>query len=262
MENTQIKITAKQYSKPQVSLLTKAMLIAGIAFIILGAASYGWSYLFISTIDYVAQFNIGFLIFILTLISGMVVSMLWTANMFKSGSVILTILCYAVYLLTISVAFGWLFSIAAHFMEMWWLPVIFAITGGVFIIALMIAKLISINSVMTMGKIIGATAIAMSIILIVFLVLMIVFMTTLNEGVGLTMDALTSIIMMAMAVVSFLYVIIDIWQISKISEFQDNTGTDGCKILPWFFGFKLLTDLVNVLFLVLLFIIRLAGRRS
>lgn len=259
MENVQIKITAKQYSKSQVSLMTRSMLIAGIAFLILGACSYGWSVLFANSID-VMPFNTGLLIFLLTLLTGMVVSSLWVVNMFKSGSIGLTMVCYILYILSTSVAFGWLFSLAATGMELWWLPVIFAITGIVFLLTFAIAKIVNINHIITFGKIIGITAIAMAVIMIIFLVLMIVFMTTLNVGVALSIDAIGSLIMMGMAIVSFLYVIIDIWQISKISEFAQYTGTDTGKFLPWFFGFRLLTDLVNILFILLMFIIRFSRR--
>lgn len=260
------QFTKKTYTPSQVSILSKSMLIASIAFIILGAASYGWSVLFHHTLmtDYGATAGIGFAIFFVMLIGGMVTSILWIKNMFSSESMGMTILCYALYILTTSLAFGWLFALGISDdpnKNLWWLPVMFVITGGVFLIALLISKILSINSVLTMGKMIGATAIAMMVFLIVFLVLAIVTATTHNTGVGLAADTICSLIMMGMAVISFLYVIIDIWQISKVSQFNDQTGIEQPKIVAWFFGYRLLTDLVNVLFIVLMFFLRFARRR-
>lgn len=256
------QFTKRTYTPSQVSILSKSMLIASIAFIILGAASYGWSVLFYHTLmtDYGATAGIGFAIFFVMLIGGMVTSILWVKNMFSSGSMGMTILCYALYILTTSLAFGWLFALGMQ-SELWWLPVMFAITGGVFLVALLISKILSINSVLTMGKIIGATAIAMMVFLIVFLVLAIVTATTRSEGVAIATDTICSLIMMGMAVISFFYVIIDIWQISKVSQFNDQTGLEQPKIVAWFFGYRLLTDLVNVLFIVLMFFLRFARRR-
>ena len=250
------QFTKRQYSTSQVSLLTRSMLIASIAFIILGACSYGWSVLFVNSLNY-DDIGVGLGIFFATLISGMVVSILWVKNMFQSHSIGLTLLCYALYILTTSLAFGWLFSLAAHDMALWWLPVIFVIAGGTFLLALLFAKIISFNSVLTMGKVIGATALAMAIFLIIFLVLTIVFAVKPTEGTAMAADTIGSLIMLGMALVSFLYVIIDIWQISKMSEFAAETGQEESKILPWFFGYRLLTDLVNVLFIVLMVVMKL-----
>lgn len=215
--------------------------------------------MFINSLDY-DNIGVGLGIFLATLIGGMVISILWVKNMFQSQNMGLTILCYILYILTTSLAFGWLFSLAANNIELYWLPVIFVITGGIFLLAILFAKILSINGVMTMGKIIGATALSMAVVLIIFLVLTIVFATTRSEGVGLAVDAIGSLIMMAMALVTFLYVIIDIWQISKMSEFSDQSGIQS-NLLAWFFGYRLLTDLVNVLFIVFIFLLRFARRR-
>lgn len=259
MENVQIKITKREYSKSQVSLLTRSMLIAGIAFVIIGACSYGFAKLFENMLG-TTYTPIGLLICLLTLIASMVISSLWTINMFKSGSWGLTITCYLLYILMTSVAFGWIFSLGFN-QQLWWLPVIFAVAGGVFLITFAIAKLMSLRGVVTMGKIIGATAIAMSILMIVFLVIMIVALATQNGGVVLAGDALCSLIMAGMALISFLYIIIDIWRIQKLSQFADEQGIEQTKIMPWLFGFSLLTDLINVVFWMIILFIRLAGRR-
>lgn len=253
------QFTKRQYSASQTTLLTKSMLLASLAFIILGACSYGWSVLFVNSLDY-DNMGIGLGIFFATLISGMVISILWVKNMFQSQSIALTLLCYGLYILTTSLAFGWLFSLAANFMKLWWLPVMFGITGGIFLMAILFSKILSFNSVLTMGKVIGATALSMAVALIIFMVLAIVTSATRSEGTAIAANTIGSLIMIGMAVISFLYVIIDIWQISKMSEFNDEAGVQS-KILPWFFGYRLLTDLVNILFIVFIFILRFARRR-
>lgn len=254
------QFTKRTFTKTQVSLLTKSMLIAGIAFLILGGASFGWMALFTSKLEGNDIYRIGFPIFMITLILGMVVSMMWVANMLKNGSVGLTVSCYLLYILSESVAFGWLFGIADHEGKGSWLGVLFFVVAFAFLMSTLIAKVISFRSIITMGKIMGIVGITMLVSFLMFFILMLVNIFVWNPGVGMAQDTFCLVIMLGMTVVSFLYLIIDIWSISKVSEFQDMTGQEFPKIMTWFCGFRLLTDLVNVLFILLLWLIRFSRR--
>lgn len=253
------QFTKRTYTKSQATLLTKSMLIAGIAFLIIGAASFGFSRVFQ---NYTAGENIttGLAIFIVSLLAGIIVSLLWSANMMKNGSVGLTILCYAIYILTTSIAFGWLFALGFQNSEAYWLPVMFAVVGGIMLIAAMIARVMSVNGLLTMGKIMAATAIVMGIFFLIFFVLLFVIIFA-PSGVGNVLgNAICTGVMMGMSVFAFIYIIADIWMIGKASEFADTTGQEYPAIVTWYFGFKLLTDLVNILFIVLLWILRFGKR--
>lgn len=254
------RFTRKTFSKAQVSLLTKSMAIAGLAFILVGIASYGWSILFDKVFDEAGLMNIGLSICLITLFSSMIVSMLWVANMIKSGSIPLTIACYLFYIASTSVAFGWMFNLAERSVDATWLMFTFVIVGAGFLLATMIAKISSANSIMTMAKVIGIVGFVMSILFIVFLVLLMVSIFVWNPNVGVIGDTLCSIVMLSMTVVSFLYIVIDIWQISMLSEFQQASGQETLEILPWFCGFRLLTDLVNLVFIVIFWMLKFSRR--
>ncbi|MCQ3907359.1 MAG: hypothetical protein MJ219_00980 [Mycoplasmoidaceae bacterium] len=86
----------------------------------------------------------------------------------------------------------------------------FFVVGFVFLFATMIAKIISLRSVITMGKIIGVVGITTMILFLVFFILVIVSAFTLNPGVGIAGDTFCLIIMLCMTIVSFLYLVIDI----------------------------------------------------
>ncbi|MCQ2748312.1 MAG: hypothetical protein MJ223_03770 [Mycoplasmoidaceae bacterium] len=79
-----------------------------------------------------------------------------------------------------------------------------------FILTYFIAKIMSINGVVTFGKIIGATTIAMTFIMLIFMIIMIVFLIKPTEGTAIAANALMAIIMMGMSLISFLYIIIDL----------------------------------------------------
>lgn len=251
------KFTKRTFSTGQSSLLMKSMLIAGAFFILIGIGSLGFTYMFLNV---KVPWNMGFIIFMCTLLGGMISSMLWTVNMFKNGSIGLTILCYLVYVATMSVAFGWLFTLVTAWCGATWCAIAFAIVGGVFLISALMSKLMGLRSALTMGKMIAGISIAMSIFFLAFFIAWIVFMCVPTAGSAVATDAFMWLIMAGMSIVSFLYMIIDIWSISKMSEFAGETGADYGKITPWFFGFKLLTDLINVLLVVIWFILRFARR--
>lgn len=254
------QFTKRTFTKAQVSLLTKSMLIAGIAFLILGGASFGWSALFTDKLAGNELYATGLPIFMITLLAGMIVSMMWIANMLKKGSIGLTIACYALYIFSESVAFGWLFSVAKDKVGGDWIGAMFFVVAFAFLMATLIAKIISFRSVITMGKIIGIVGFTMLIMFLIFFVLMLISLFTWNPNVGAVGDSFCLIIMTCMTVVSFLYLVIDIWSISKISEFQDMSGQEFPRIMSWFCGFRLLTDLVNILFIMIWWLIRFSRR--
>ncbi|XQP55516.1 MAG: hypothetical protein ACOQNY_01770 [Mycoplasmoidaceae bacterium] len=249
------QFTNKTYTKTQVSLLTKSMLISGIAFVIIGLLSFGWAHMF-NNANMATNISMGLPIFLLTLFTGVIVSMLWTKNMVGNGSLGLTLLCYGVYILSTSLAFGWLFALGFE-ADYGWLWAMFLVVGGIFLLATLIAKTASIKSIMTMGKIIGIVGVTMFVFFFAFLIMMIISLAMHNMG---AMDWVCSLIMMGMAVITFLYIVIDIWQISKISEFSSVTDVSYKSIWTWFVGFRLLTDLVNLLFIVFIFFLRFARR--
>lgn len=250
------QFTKKTYTRPQASLLMKSMLIAGIAFVIIGFLSYGFSILFYQTLDSGNRILIGLPICLITLIIGMVVSFMWRANMLKNGSTGLTIAIYAIYMVFTSIAFGWLFSLAMVNSQAYWLPVLFAIVGAIFLLTAGIAKIVSLRGIITMGAIIVITGIVMGLFFITFFIVMMVSLFINPTVTVLASDALCSLIMAAMSLVSFIYIIIDIWSISKLSEFVNESGTEYAKIMPWYCGFRLLTDLVNLLFIAVWYLIR------
>lgn len=250
------QFTKRTYTRPQASLLMKSMLIAGIAFLIIGGLSYGFSEMFWVTLPPSNFIVLGLPICLITLILGMVISLLWRANMLKNGSVGITIGIYLLYIVTTSVAFGWLFALARLNVEAYWLPVMFAIVGGIFLLTAGIAKIISLRGIITMGAIVLIVGIIMGVCFIAFFIVMLVTLFINPMVVVLASDALCSLVMAAIALVSFVYIIVDIWSISKMSEFVNDTGTEYGKIMPWYCGFRLLTDLVNILFIAIWYLIR------
>jgi len=249
------QFTKREFAKTQTTLLTKSMLIAGIFFIIIGLGSWGFSEVFYNK---PLALNVWLPIMLLVMFTSMLISMLWTKVLWQGKAGFTTVLIYAMYVVCESVTFGYLFGLArtAGMNYIW---TAFLVTGGVFALCAAIAKLMSLRGIFTLGSMIGAAAIAMGIMAFVALIVLIVALTG-NRGAMNASNMLFDILMFVMSFITAGYIIIDIWSISKMSEFANYVGEDLNSGFVWFVGYRLLVDLMNVLLIVVWFMIRMFGR--
>ncbi len=257
--------TQKQFNKNQISLLTKSMLISGIGFIIICLLSelFAWAFSFANVQN---QFGLVMGLIFGFLIVSMAISALWAKILWKGKAPGLTFLVYSIYILTMSISFG------AAFNFLWFglgedsypfLCICFAVTGLIFLLIALIAKVISLKGIITYAKIVGVASVIMMALFFAFLITMLVFAFTANPGKGfdLTADAITWMALAFMTLVTFFYIILDIRAIMGLSEFYNYTGSETtAPAVVWYTGFRLLTDLVNVLILVILFALRFIRR--
>lgn len=258
--------TRGQFTKQQTSLLTKSMLIAGIGFMIICGLSelFAWAFSFVHMYDnfgLVMGLTFGFLIV------SIAISMLWVKILWKGKATALTILVYSLYIITMSLAFGAIFNFLWFNEDLGfkftYLASAFAITGGIFLIVALVAKIMSLKAMITYGKIVGVCSIIMMVLFFSFMIAVLVVGLTGRgaEGFNLTADVITWIVLLFMAIATFFYIIVDVKSIMGLSQFNQYTNTDKqAPAIVWYCGFKLLSDLVNVLLLVIIFLARLRGR--
>lgn len=258
--------TRRQFTKQQTSLLTKSMLIAGIGFMIICGLSelFAWAFSFVQMYDnfgLVMGLTFGFLIV------SIAISMMWVKILWKGKATALTILVYSLYIITMSLAFGAIFNFlwfneGLEF-KFTYLAAAFAITGGIFLIVALVAKIMSLKAMITYGKIVGVCSIIMMVLFFAFMIAILVVGLTGQGGQGfnLTADVITWIVLLFMAIATFFYIIVDVKSIMGLSQFNQYTNTDKqAPAIVWYCGFKLLSDLINVLLLVIIFLARLRGR--
>ncbi len=256
-----------QFSKQQTSLLTKSMLIAGIGFMLICGLSelFAWAFSFVeiyNNFGLVMGLTFGFLIL------SIVISILWTKILWKGKATGLTVLVFSLYIITMSVAFGALFNFLwfneeATGFKFTYLAAAFAITGIIFLLVALVAKIMSLRGVITYGKIVGICSIVMMVLFFSFMIAVLVVGLTGSGGQGfvITADVITWIVLIFMAIATFFYIIVDVKSIMGISQFNSYTGVDEkAPAVVWYCGFRLLSDLVNVLLLVIMFLIRIRGR--
>ena len=255
------QFTKKEFTRSQVSLLSKSMLIAGLFFLIIGLGGWGFSYVFT---DPYGRMRTLLPLFLVIMFTGMFISIMWTKVLFSGRGKGAIAAIFAVYTITEALSFGYIFSLLRDVNggNMNLVPVAFAITGGIFLLTVAISKLMTLRSVFTMGKMIGAAAIAMAVLMFISLILAIVAMASGSIGVMKANDTFFMFGMAGLSLITFLYICIDVWTISKMSDFmQYNPEMEGSSIIVWYAGFRLLTDLLNILLIVCWYLLRFAGRR-
>jgi len=252
----------KTFGKSQTSLFAKSMLIAGAGFILIFGISWllSWAFSFVKG-EAMTNPTIVFSIILGTLLVSMIISMIWTRILWKGKSTGLTILVYSIYIATMSLSFGYLFAYitrtgGAEYQYM--LPLCFAVAGTIFLLVTLVAKLIGIRGMITFGKIIAVTGAIAGAAFFAFLITFLV----LGPRMGWGSARVVSFISMSMiALVMFFYIIIDIKMIMAASQFNEYTGLEeNAPAIVWYFGFKLLSDIINVLFWVVIWITRLIRR--
>jgi len=252
---------AQGFGKSQTSLLAKALLIAGIGFVLICGLSvlFMWAFLHLDP-SVLIQANILFPVVFGCLLLSMGISMLWMKILWKGKATGLTILVYSLYIISMSVGFGFLFA------RLWLLQykiifLAFGVTGLLFLLLALISKVIGARGMITFGKIVMVTGIISGILFFAFMITMLIVGITGGWGGASLINAYSWLILALTSFAMFFYIIVDIKVISKASEFNEYTGvSEMAPAVVWYFGFKLLSDIVNLLFWVVIWITRLARR--
>lgn len=256
--------TRSQINKTQMSLLTKSMLIAGIGFILICGLSelFMWAF---SKVEVMSDFGLVMGLTFGFLLVSIVISILWTKILWKGKATGLTILVCTLYVLTMSISFGVLFNylyvVGDGQYKYAYLGIAFAITGAIFLIVALVAKIMSLKAVITYGKIVVICSIIMLVMFFAFMIAVLIVGLA-GGGFSWNADIITWICLALVSIITFFYIIVDIKSIMGISQFSSYTGEDNtAPAVVWYCGFRLLSDLINVLILVIIFIARISRRR-
>lgn len=253
----QTQTQAKKWKVGQVSLLTKALLIAGISFLLICAIGVGFGFLFQSKSDWWAQSEVynglmwGSIIGILV---SMILSMFW-ASKIMTAKPWFTTLVFFVYIVAQGCGFGIIFGISSLFQ----LGLIFGVSGLIFLITGITGLLIKDKAAMTFRKFIMiGSMIALGLMFIISMVWMFdaIFFSYGMFGVG-AMQWFYYFAMLMMGLVMMGYMAYDIYMIQKIDTFLNvDDNALARNNIAFFFGYKLLVDLVGILWIVAMFVLR------
>ena len=261
-------VQTKTFSKAQGSMLTKSLLISGICFILVCAASIGWGIMFANlyndmswqTWDLVYSL---YFVALFVIIASMILSMVWQKKI-KTAGIGLTAMVFIIYILGQSLGFGMVFGLiigevgyddsTQGMTAIAQLGLIFGVTGILFALMAFVGSIMNNKVAMTMKKFM------MVGMMIVFGMMLFISMMWLFSAL-FWMPSYTSanwfywLIILLMAPLMLCYVAYDIYQIKKMDTFNTLQGKEKMNI-TLMFAFKLLVDLVGLMWIVLAIFMR------
>ena len=254
-----IQVFKKFYNKQQLSMLSKSMIIGGSFFVLTGILSMIICELlsYLNLTNNPAVMNIA----IATIVIASIMSMIWKSFGWINKNKCLTIAITSIYSVLLSITLGYFFAfIKQNFKNGYYLIYFsFIITGAIAFIAGLISIALNKKGAITFGKFVLTLTIIMLVVsgISLFLLWFSLFFTSLLS----TIDYLVFMLIIVSAILSFCYLIIDILLIMRFQQVKslvvdENLGNN----LVWYFGFRLLTDLVNILLYVIYFLLRLTKK--
>lgn len=254
----------KTLSRSQMSLLNRSMLYAGIGFVLIALIGFAiamgiWKSNNIETLN--NSITLLWTFSIILILVSMILSMVVNVKLFtRMGNVSKGLIysMWTVYIVAEGLGFGLLFlAFMVQFngqQGILYLIFVFAAGGIAFMIAALIGKSLSTKAMMSLGKFISILSIAFMVMFFVFMIATIVASFTSSfgsEGLFLMIIGLSTILFL-------LYMVFDISVISKTQQFLTIDNTQLSWTLAMIFGFRLLVDLVGLIWNIAIFVLRFA----
>lgn len=249
----QQKKTKVQYSKHQLSALTRAMMVTGFGFLatfVIGIltefiASKIIGFTTISSISSISDsytyMNVYTNLTIATVIGllvSVVLSLIWSFRVYKASTAFAA-LTVAIYCLANGIGFGALFLLV----EYWQIMFAFGILGLIFLFTFGIAKIISFKAALNIMKV---AAIATVVYLVFVVIVSLLSAFVLSTG---TFDYLYLVIIAVSGILSVLYMIYELWLIQNLDNFY--VEEELSRKLSVFMGFQVLVNLINLVWVIL-----------
>lgn len=251
----QQKKSKVQYSKHQLSALTRAMMVTGFGFLatfVIGIltefiASKIIGFTTISNIDsisvndYFAYMNVYTNLIIATVIGllvSVVLSLIWSFRVYKASTTFAAF-TIAIYCLANGIGFGALFLLVDY----WQIMFAFGILGLIFLFTFGIAKIISFKTALNIMKV---TAIATIVYLVFVVIVSLLSVFVLSTD---TFNYLYLVIIAVSGLLSILYMVYELWLIQNLDKFY--VEEELSRKLSIFMGFQVLVNLINLVWIIL-----------
>lgn len=262
--NTNTTVRHKTLNSTQISLLNRSMLYSGMGFIaiaLIGFAIAMGLYKSLGTDQLNSSINLLWTFSIILILASMIISMVVNVKLFtRRGQVSRPLIwsMWLIYIVAEGLGFGILFlAFMVQFNQqqgILYLVFIFAAGGVAFVIASLIGKALSANATINLGKFIGLLSIVFFIMFFVFMIATIV--SSLSGTFG--GDGLYLMIIGISTILFLLYLVFDISTISKTQQFISIDNAQLNWTLAMIFGFRLLVDLVGLIWNLAILVLRFA----
>lgn len=231
--------SVKEYSQTQKSMVTTAMLTAGIGFLLTCGIGYLVSLLW-EKIGYgnyydayvaAQQLNTLYIVSSIGILVSMILSFVWMFKM-SNASYGLAFTTISIYCLSQGVGFGSLFYV----FDVREILLIFGIIGFILFSMYAMSKVISAKTALTLGKI-SIYGFISYMIVVLILTLVSMFLTS-----G-TLQTIMLVVTFAGGLLSLIYLIYIFWALQRTNEFLQGDETLRKKVAI-FYGFQILIELI------------------
>ena len=252
-----MQILKKTYNKSQLSMLSKSMIIGGGFFILTGILSIILCELITDFLPNLKTNYVFLNIVIGSIIVTYIMSLVWKSIGWNNKNKIWTITITIIYSALLSIALGYLFAlIKQEFTNGYYLIYLsFVITGAIAFIAGLISINLNKKGAITFGKFLAMLIFIMMGVSLITLFLL--WISLFYTNLLVTVNSLIFILIIGSAFLSFCYLIADILLIMKFQQLKSLTADENINNnLVWYFGFRLLTDLINIFLYVIYFLLK------
>ncbi len=237
-----------KYNKAQGSLMTKALMITGLGFAAICGVGYGVGAIYDSAMAGSSSAGMSSqtlgIIGGICLIASMFMAIFWMMK-FESAGWGLIGTTFLVYILGQGIGFGSLFLIFDGTELLW----IFGLAGGIFLIMGVIGISLSSRAAMSLMKMLMiGTMVYLGLSLMMMLFSMFGVWNVFTTGGN--MDWMYWGITVFSGLLALGYIAFDMHMLSKYNEFHNLEGANNVNKIAAFFGFKLLMDLIYLIWII------------
>lgn len=250
--------SVKQFNKGQISILSWTLLIAGVGFILVGVIGWLTSYIVNHAIAQGSDatmmgLTIGFVVLLLT---SQIMALFAYARIERLSKITIGVII-SFYCLGMGIGFGLLFSMLTlqyGLQGIYYIALAFAIGGLCFLVSALISKVLSNRAYIGFGKFVMFLSLGYFAI---FGLMMILFIVSIF--VPSMIGTLNNLYLLGLALSTllfFFYMILDLATIRKMSAFIQAQESKVAWNFIWMLGFKLLMDLVGLVYNILIIMLR------
>lgn len=250
--STSASFNTRIYTKTQTSMVTTALLVAGLGFLATGLIGLG----FLQLLKQIESGNqnaesIFDVFWALTGVSALVSVVLYFVWMFKvrTASLGFQILTISLFCISNGFTFGGLFYLV-HVQD---IIIAFSATGLILIIAFVVAKMMSNKAAFSMMKIM-MIMLGVYFALVLGSLLMSLFapFSFGSYGANSVLNQWISTIVIAVSgILSLLFLTYNLWMIQRMDQFRETIGVKESRNIAIFFGFMILMNLLRIFYLVI-----------
>lgn len=256
------------FTQKHVSLFVRGLLYAGIGYIVIGVFSFLCWFLidkYVKTTNTKDQtfyilMVVSAIVILVSAIMGIVASFKLARNTLKIG---LMISIWAIYVIAQTAAFAVLFycftSVFTNVKGLQYLLLIFAGGGLAFVLSALIAKAMSTNAVIKFSRFIFIISIGFMVAMLISIILNVVlYCAVKNFNSEIIYTAMISVSIL----IFFLYMIFDMSMLAKAPQLLNlSDDQQQIKLLALFFGYRILVDLIALIWRVALLVLQFAGKK-